>query len=169
MLLKFRPIDKHFIDLFLLMAPTTPIRSISRLLSLRSNPETHRISVKANSSTAQPFDLNSFEDKFKRISVADSLQANPRRIAFRASGWSLHWDKLTVRKKIAVEKNFFTAAGIIKSLWFDFFELNWLQERLRWTKLLVHPCNKAPKTLSKLQSAFDKSKWTRLLGWARKL
>lgn len=82
------------------------------------------MSVSVSSSTAAPFDLKSFEDRLIRISVADSLHANPSSIVLSTSGGSLLWDKINVRRNMAVEKNFLIEAGITRSLWLDFFELN---------------------------------------------
>lgn len=108
--------DKYLIDLFLLMELTTLIISISKPLSLKSSPETQRISLRDNSRTAAPFDLKSFDDRLIRISAADSLQARPNKMAFKTSGESLLCDNIIVRKNIAVEKNFLIETGTTASL-----------------------------------------------------
>lgn len=92
------------------------MRSISSPLSLRSKPETHRISARQSSSTAAPFDLNSFDERLIRKFEADSLQAKPSNMALSASVGNLLCDKSNVRKNIAVEKNFLIETGTIKSL-----------------------------------------------------
>lgn len=129
---KFRPMDRYLMALFLEMAPTTPGNSISRLLSLKSRPETHLMPIRESSRTAAPLALNSLEDKLMRISAADSLHARPRRTALRASEGRRLALRLSVLRQMAVLKNFLMAAGTTRSpplppllpLFPPFFELN---------------------------------------------
>src|SRR6218665_2244485 len=100
-LLKFRPILKNLMDLFLDIALIMPIKSISRELSLKSSAETHRTSARAVSKTAPPEFLKSFDAKLILMSDANSLQVSPSRMDFSTSAGSLLCERLTVRREIA--------------------------------------------------------------------
>lgn len=122
MLLKFLPIDKYLIDLFLPIELITFAMSESKLLSLKSKPLIHRISAILNSKTVAPFDFRSFELKSTRTSVANSLHANPKSIAFNASDGNLLNERFIVLRPTVDEKNALNDGGTLTSLFF--FDVN---------------------------------------------